>query len=151
VVNQRERKVMRMNQIILASHGGLAAGMRSALELIVGEVPHVHVLSATRDETESVLEGARRLLESFAPEDPVYVLTDLLNGSVNNTLLALLTEYPQVRIVCGMNACLALNMAAEDGPISNELLEEFIRQAQEQIADCNKLLQNAAENEEDDL
>ena len=112
-----------MNQIILASHGGLAAGMRSTLELIVGEVPHVHVLSATRDETESVLEGARRLLESFAPEDPVYVLTDLLNGSVNNTLLALLTEYPQVRIVCGMNACLALNMAAEDGPISNELLE----------------------------
>lgn len=50
-----------------------------------------------------------------------------------------------------MNACLALNMAAEDGPISSELLEEFIRQAQEQIADCNKLLQNAAENEEDDL
>ena len=68
-----------MNQIILASHGGLAAGMRSTLELIVGEVPHVHVLSATRDETESVLEGARRLLESFAPEDPVYILTDLLN------------------------------------------------------------------------
>ena len=50
---------MRMNQIILASHGGLAAGMRSTLELIVGEVPHVHVLSATRDETESVLDGGK--------------------------------------------------------------------------------------------
>ena len=50
-----------MNQIILASHGGLAAGLRDTVELIVGEIPNVHVLSTTRDETESIVDGTRRL------------------------------------------------------------------------------------------
>lgn len=142
---------MRMNQIILASHGELAAGMRNTVELIVGDVPHVHVLSTTREETESVVEGARRLLSGFAPEDKVYILTDVLSGSVNNSLLTLLAKYPEVTLLCGMNACLALNLASEDGPISDADLEDYIRQAKEQIVNCNKLLQNAAENEEDDL
>lgn len=140
-----------MNQIILASHGELAAGMRNTVELIVGEVPHVHVLSTTREETESVVEGARRLLSGFDPEDKVYILTDVLSGSVNNSLLTLLAEYPKVTILCGMNACLALNLVSEDGPISDEDLQDYIQQAKEQIVNCNKLLQNAAENEEDDL
>ena len=34
-----------MNQIILASHGGLAAGARDTLEMIIGDVSRVHVIS----------------------------------------------------------------------------------------------------------
>ena len=81
-----------MNQIILASHGGLAAGLRDTVELIVGEIPNVHVLSTTRDETESILDGTRRLLAGFDPEDAVYILTDVMGGSVNNSMLTLLAE-----------------------------------------------------------
>ena len=79
-----------MNQVILASHGGLAAGMRDTVELIVGEVPNVHVLSTTRDETEPIAVRARRLLEGFDPADAVYILTDVMGGSVNNDMLTIL-------------------------------------------------------------
>lgn len=39
-----------MNQIILASHGGLAAGARDTLEMIIGDVSRVHVISLKRDD-----------------------------------------------------------------------------------------------------
>ena len=100
--------MIRVNQVILASHGGLAAGMRDTVELIVGEVPNVHVLSTTRDETEPIAVRARRLLEGFDPADAVE-------------------------------------------PLSDGEIEEFLEEARGQIVNCNKLLRQAAENEEDDL
>lgn len=140
-----------MNQVILASHGGLAAGMRDTVELIVGEVPNVHVLSTTRDETEPIAVRARRLLEGFDPADAVYILTDVMGGSVNNDMLTLLPEFPQATLLCGTNACLALNLASAEDPLSDGEIEEFLEEARGQIVNCNKLLQQAAENEEDDL
>jgi len=144
-------KVKRVNQVILASHGGLAAGMRDTVELIVGEVPNVHVLSTTRDETEPITVRAKRLLGSFDPADTVYILTDVMGGSVNNDMLTLLSDFPKATILCGTNACLALNLASADEPLSDEEIEEFLEEARSQIVNCNKLLQNAANDEEDDL
>lgn len=74
-----------MNQVILASHGGLAAGMRDTVELIVGAIPNVHVLSTTRDETESIAVRTQRLLKSFGPADAVYILTDVMGVASTTT------------------------------------------------------------------
>ena len=144
-------RVICVNQVILASHGGLAAGMRDTVELIVGEVPNVHVLSTTRDETEPIAVRARRLLGGFDPADAVYILTDVMGGSVNNDMLTLLPEFPQATLLCGTNACLALNLASAEDPLSDREIEEYLEEARGQIVNCNKLLQEAAENEEDDL
>lgn len=104
--------VNRVNQVILASHGGLAAGMRDTVELIVGEVPNVHILSTTQDETESIAVRTQRLLKSFGPADAVYILTDVMGGSVNNDMITLLPEFPQATLLCGTNVCLALGLAS---------------------------------------
>ena len=140
-----------MNQVILASHGGLAAGMRDTVELIVGEIPNVHVLSTTRDETESIAVRTQRLLKSFGPADAVYILTDVMGGSVNNDMITLLPEFPQATLLCGTNACLALGLASADGPLSESEIEELLEEARGQIVNCNTLLRNAAETEEDDF
>lgn len=143
--------MIRVNQVILASHGGLAAGMRDTVELIVGEVPNVHVLSTTRDETEPIAVRARRLLGSFDPADTVYILTDVMGGSVNNEMITLLPDFPQATLLCGTNACLALSLASAEDPLSDGELEELLEDARSQIVNCNKLLREAAANEEDDL
>lgn len=139
-----------MNQIILASHGGMSAGLKNTLELILGELPHVHAVATTRDETEPITAATRRLLDGFAPEDKAYVLTDVMGGSVNNDMVTLLADYPDLTVICGTNACLALNLASCDEPITDEELEDYLNQARSQIVNCRKMLQDASE-EEDDL
>ena len=41
-----------MNRIILASHGGLSAGMKDTVQMILGELPNLYALATLRDETE---------------------------------------------------------------------------------------------------
>ena len=74
-----------------------------------------------------------------------------MGGSVNNDMLTLLPEFPQATLLCGTNACLALNLASAEAPLSDGEIEEFLEEARGQIVNCNKLLRQAAENEEDDL
>lgn len=139
-----------MNQIILASHRGMAAGLKSTLELILGTLPHVHAIATTREEVEPVTAAARRLLDGFDAGDRVYILTDVIGGSVNNDMMTLLKEYPAVTVLCGMNASLALTLASCEDPISDDELEEMLQTARDQIMNCNKRLL-AADEEEDDL
>ena len=140
-----------MNRIILASHGGMSAGMKDTVEMILGELPNLYAVATTRDETESILETVRRLLAGFAPEDRVDILTDVLGGSVHHHMLMVLRERPDLTISCGMNICLAINLATSDGPVSEEELKEFIAQAREQIMNCTELVNEADMDEEDDL
>ena len=57
-----------MNRIILASHGGLSAGMKDTVQMILGELPNLYALATLRDETEPITVAARRLLDGFAAE-----------------------------------------------------------------------------------
>ena len=131
---------MRMNRIILASHGGLSAGMKDTVQMILGELPNLYALATLRDETEPITVAARRLLEGFAAEDAVYI-----------EMLTLLPEYPAVHLICGMNASLVLTLASNDEALTQDELAECIADAKAQIIDCNLLLKNAAQDEEDDL
>ena len=140
----QERSWMRMNRIILASHGGLSAGMKDTVQMILGELPNLYALATLRDETEPITVAARRLLDGFAAEDA-------MGGSVNNEMLTLLPEYPAVHLICGMNASLVLTLASNDEALTQDELAECIADAKAQIIDCNLLLKNAAQDEEDDL
>ena len=57
-----------MNPIILASHGGLSAGMKDTVQIILGQLPNLYALATLRDETEPITVAARRLLDGFAAE-----------------------------------------------------------------------------------
>ncbi|PNV61532.1 PTS fructose transporter subunit IIA [Clostridium sp. chh4-2] len=140
-----------MNKIILASHGGMSAGVKDTIQMVLGDLPNLYAIATTRDETESVAEAARRLLDSFDASDNVYILTDVLGGSVNNDMMTLLGDYPDLVIICGMNLSLVLALALTNGPISSEELNGLIGQAREQIVNCTEMLRSAAQEEEEDI
>ncbi len=155
VIHIRERSMTKggaaVLRIILASHGGMAAGAKDTAEMILGELPNVSTVSTTRDETESIVHPVERLLAGWPKDDAVFVLTDVLGGSVNNDLLGLVPRYPNLNLICGMNMSLILNLAAlEEAPDTDDLAE-IMAQAREEIVDCGAALQNAALVEEDDL
>ena len=78
-----------MNQIILASHGGLAAGAKDTLEMVLGDVSNVHVVSLARDDKEPITNKVDAMIATFNADDTVYVLTDMLGSSVNNNMVEL--------------------------------------------------------------
>lgn len=129
-----------MNQIILASHGNLAKGLYDTLSMIIGNVDYVYAFSSYRDEDEEIKVVVERVVKKNYEKDNIYILTDILGGSVNTELMTLLKDYPNVKIIAGMNLPLVISIVTCDD-ISEELLEMFIKDSQQSIVYCNHLIE----------
>lgn len=106
-----------MNQIILASHGGLAAGAKDTLEMVLGDVSNVHVVSLARDDKEPITNKVDAMIATFNADDTVYVLTDMLGSSVNNSMVELSKNGTKFTVVSGFNIPLALTLAMSPAPV----------------------------------
>ena len=138
-----------MRQILFASHAELAKGMRSAIELIAGEQPQIHVYSAYTEAAE--LHFKDQILQDLSqmdPKDEVIIVTDLFGGSVNNELLEL-TRRLNTHLVTGMNLLLALSLllAPQEEP-AETLLPRLVQEAREGILYCNGPLPEGQEIDE---
>jgi fructoselysine and glucoselysine-specific PTS system IIA component len=132
-----------MRRFLIVSHGELAGGMRSALELITGAVSGMVVLQAYVEENRSVEEELARLL---GDGEEWIVFTDLLGGSITNQVVRTAAELgmmQSVHIVAGMNLPLVIEviMADPETP-AQEVLAEAIGMARDQIVYVNQLIRN---------
>lgn len=123
-----------MNQIILASHGGLAAGARDTLSMVLGDVSNVHVVTLARDDKEPIAAEVERLVTTFDEGDAVYVCTDMLGSSVNNSVVELMNNGAKITVISGMNMPLVLSLAVAQGPLSAEELRAIVREARAGLA-----------------
>ncbi|MGK0552195.1 PTS sugar transporter subunit IIA [Enterococcus faecalis] len=128
-----------MNTIILASHGELSQGMKQTAAMIIGSEEHIYALSAFRDEDEPIAEQVKLILKKQASTENVYILTDILGGSVNNDLMALIQQYPGIHLLTGMNLPLVIGIATQSCPISPDSLAAVVEESRQALIDCQQL------------
>jgi fructoselysine and glucoselysine-specific PTS system IIA component len=141
---------MKMATIILASHGEFAQGLKQTATMIIGDSVPIHALSAFRDEDESILVQIKKLLATIDIEE-TYILTDILGGSVNNDMLTIIKEYEGLQLITGMNLPLVISIATYNGKIGESELEKLIKESQQSVIDCRKLLVEQLTGGGDDL
>ena len=75
-----------MKQILIATHGKLASGIRYTAELIVGKMAEITTIDAYVTPEDNV---EKKFEEYFAQHenDRIFVFTDIMGGSVNQKLL----------------------------------------------------------------
>ena len=140
-----------MRHVILASHGNLARGMVDTIGMIVGEVGNLSTFVLERDDMDPISNQVRRELDSFDSSDEVIICTDMVGSSVNNDMVGLLGDYPNVTLISGMKLPLVITLALDEGPSTEEEMDEIIAQAADGIKNCSKVLRMQEEDEEDDL
>ena len=137
----------RTRKFIIATHGTLAAGVKSSLDIIIGEMENVFLVQAYVDENSSVEEELKAILKQVDDNEDLVIFSDILGGSVTNQMLQHALR-PNVYIVSGFNLPLVIEIILSDtGTPLNEIIEESIANAKEQMVFVNKLL--TAENKED--
>lgn len=135
------RKVVLMTRkLLIATHGTFAKGIKSSLELIVGNQDFIHVLCAYTDGITEIEKPIKNIISSLKPDEEVIIVTDLFGGSINNEFMNYIS-LPNVHLICGVNLPLLLEIVLN---IQNEdiekLITDSIKIAQEQIQYCNLLL-----------
>lgn len=128
-----------MTGIILASHGGLAEGVKQSAAMVFG--PQEDVAAVTllpEDSPDSFREKLVAAVSSLSNPDKVLFLVDLLGGTPYNQSNALLHDHEDSwAIVTGLSLPMVIialgeRMGDEDMP-AHELAQAIIEQARESI------------------
>ena len=159
-------------KFLIATHGALAAGFRSSLELIAGASDAVHILQAYLDESGPVEEELAALFRQAGEDEEWVVFSDLLGGSITNQLVLAASRVgagaaagtgattasvgatagmgANIHIIAGFNLPLLIEVVLSDPQMPvEEMIEEAIGRAREQLVYVNKLItqkNNESEN-----
>ena len=133
--------------LVLASHHRMADGLKDSLLFVSSSEVEVVALSAYVD-NQPIDDTVKSLMEGFAPEDEVIILTDMTSGSVNQKFFPYVSR-PHTHLVSGMNLPLAFTIAMEDADdyISAERMREIVEESRAEMKYVNDL---ASEGDDED-
>lgn len=120
-----------MVRFFLSSHGHLAGGLKSSIDILLGGCDRLTVFDAYVDER-SPEEELKAFYETVEPEDQVILLSDMYGGSVNNIMVTFL-DRPNTTLIAGVNLALVIGLVILEGPITREMIDEVVRQSREAI------------------
>lgn len=88
--------------IIITGHGKFGYGLKSSLNIIVGENDSIRFVDFTEEKSpESLKEEIKRNLKET--NDKVYIFTDLLGGTPFKVSSELALENSNIEVLCGTN------------------------------------------------
>lgn len=134
------------NGVIIAAHGEYAKGLKSGLDLVVGQMSNLRVVNFlegdTYDTIDKALNEAYNDLKDF---NNILVITDLKGGTPFNRSVSLFNDKDNVRVLSGLNFALTYQALISEEEDIDKYLNEVIETGKESI-DYFAIL----EKEEDD-
>lgn len=119
-----------MLKIFLATHGHMASGIKSSLDILLGNTNRLSHFDAYVDE-QNVQEKLDEFYASVSAQDEVILLSDLYGGSVNSVMFTYL-EKPNTRLIAGVNLPLVLELMLKES-ISDTELEHLVSSSREML------------------
>lgn len=136
-------------KILIATHGHLASGLKSAIGVLAGEPCQISVIDAyTDDEPGDYTPKIEEFLASVGEQDEGLIFTDILSGSVNQRVVrADPFSNPNVILVTGSNLMVVLGVALDPRPITREVLDEIISQSAVQVVEPEPVADSGNEDD----
>ena len=129
-------------KILVIGHGRFAEGVKSAAQIIVGNLSEVTFMNTYVDDIDFHVE----LDKYFSNNTNILVLTDLFGGSVNQAIMQYITK-ENIEIITGVNIPLVLEILLSNITGKNLDIREIVSNAKEQIMFVNDVLENSNNDE----
>ena len=123
-----------MKKYLIASHGHLASGLQSSLEILTGMGDKVSVIDAYVDDHDYVPD-IKKFIEQLNGEVGV-IFTDLDGGSVNQKVMLEVVGHENVLVISGTNLSIVLSVILEADELTKEKLNGLISQSQVQLVEA---------------
>jgi D-glucosaminate-specific PTS system IIA component len=123
---------VRQFDLVVASHGGLAAALLDAAAMICG--PAEGATAVGLDPSDSPEAYRDRLVAAVAPGRPTLILTDLYGGTPQNVAIVA-ARSAEVRLISGANLGLLIEALTADEPLGDALVERLVASARDSIVD----------------
>lgn len=146
--------MIKLQKIIVASHGYFASGIEDSIKILIGERNNIEFISAYRDSIPDsrVLKDKLRDILEKNKDNTIIMFTDIKGGSITNTAMELLPEYRNLNIISGSSLALILEyiLSSEDEEELDykELIKNCIIEAKEGMVYINELIEGGNEDDQ---
>lgn len=122
-----------MKKLLIASHGDLAKGMLSSIQIITGSTAGITTINAYQEGVDLDSE-LTTFIRSVTNEDEIFVFTDLYGGSVNQKITGrFMREKLAIRIISGFNFPVILEILLGPERIKPDMLQEMIEKSRREL------------------
>lgn len=122
-----------MKKLLIASHGDLAKGMLSSIQIITGSTAGITTINAYQEGVDLDSE-LTTFIRSVTSEDEIFVFTDLYGGSVNQKITErFMREKLAIRIISGFNFPVILEILLGPERITPDMLQEMIEKSRREL------------------
>lgn len=150
--NQNQERRDGMKRFIIATHGTMAQGMKTSIELVCGEQQNIDTICCyTKDGSD--IEGTFEAIEKQSSDDDVLIIcVDMFYGSVAQRLVPYLSR-KNTYMIAGINLPIMLELVFFEGDFSKSAIEKCVHAGLEQMffVDVEKMQSSMAENVNDFL
>lgn len=139
-------------KILIATHGHLASGIKSAIGVLAGEPCEIQTIDAyTDDEPGDYTPKIEAFIASVGEGDQGFIFTDILSGSVNQRVVRSNPfDNPNLTLVTGTNLMVVLGVALDPRIVTRDVLQEIIEQSNVETVEPEPVDEEVA-NEDDFL
>ncbi|MCO7124703.1 PTS sugar transporter subunit IIA [Sporolactobacillus shoreicorticis] len=113
------------NQLFIISHNDFAEGIVKSVQMIAGKNTNIKAFGLQMGEHPSTI--TEKIEARIKPDERVFVLADLIGGSVENDATRLL-NYPNVCLIGGINLPLVLEIVLTN-PQTDEQIDHILESA----------------------
>ncbi len=123
-----------MTDILIASHGHFASGLKSSIDILTGMAKKIQVIDAYVDKSDytkqitDFIQNAKR---------PAVIFTDLKGGSVNQKVVLKAAQEKDIFIVTQTNLAIVLAVFLDNEKLTKEHLQDLINQSQVELFQLN--------------
>lgn len=144
--------------ILIATHGGFAEGLLSAVELIAGKQEKVETVGLYHGDGVDEFEGKiTAAMDKLDDGDGVLIFVDILGGTPSNTVMRCFSKKDNIKAIAGMNMAMVVQaVMMRDGMDLDSLCAECVEVGNQppillhdMYADMIK--QQSQETEEDEI
>lgn len=120
-----------MKQILIATHGKMASGIRYTAELIAGKSEEITTIDAYVSPEDNIEKQFEEYFKNHEGER-IIVFTDLMGGSVNQKLLKY-AEKERVTLITGTNLPVLIQVMLAEEEIEDDEILEYVEAAREEL------------------
>lgn len=137
---------MKKRKVVIATHGTLAEGFKSALSIITG-VDNVEAYNCYTTLDFNLNEVIEKIMKSIDSEkEELFVFTDLFGGSVNNGFVKVLKDY-NFHLITNTTLGLLIDFLLVNPDINT--FREKLKSNEFNVVYCNDFVNSMSDIEED--
>ncbi|WP_105301898.1 PTS sugar transporter subunit IIA [Anaerococcus marasmi] len=120
--------------LIVTGHGQYASGLKSGLNLVVGDLANVRAIDFEGDRVEAYKVKLKEIIsEMLEKYDSLAIATDIAGGTPYNTAVTLTNEDQRVMVFSGLNFQLAYELSNLESDVKS-YADEAIKVAKDGIS-----------------